>query len=235
MDQPLTAILIVLLYYAMLFMSMVAHEYAHAFTAYRAGDPTAYNAGRLTFNPIKHVDFIWTICMPVMSFVSGIPLICGPKPVPVNHYNFRSLTRDYRLVSIAGVGVNVMIILALSVTIRVLTQVYPHGHFLVTLFGMVLISNILLTVFNLIPIPPLDGSRVLRTFLPEEFCNFFDRMDRYGFLIIIIAINMGGFGKTLWIAIDFVWINLLQLDAGLLDKITNGYTLARKVLFELFS
>jgi Zn-dependent protease len=222
---------ILLVYFGMLFMSMVAHEYAHAWTATRAGDYTAWDMGRLTFNPLAHVDLFWTLIMPAVALWTGIPLICGPKPIPTNPYNYNNLIRDYRIVAGAGLVVNAGIAVVLAISLHVLTALkVPLKSGAFTILGMVLLSNLLLMLFNLLPVPPLDGSRLVRTWLPDRWSDWFDRMDRWGLIILIVLINIPGFFLFIYAAMGLIWIYVLQLDPRIYDEAVQGYLAARDTL-----
>lgn len=173
---------------------MVAHEYAHAEAAYRQGDSTAYMLGRLTFNPLKHIDPFMTILLPLMLWYGsgGRYAFGGAKPVPVNPRNYRHYVRGDIIVSLAGIVVNLVLFVifcALFVTVGTIAQALPA--FAPTLeilqrmmyYGLWL--NLVLAFFNLIPIPPLDGSHVFYHFLPPGAGLQYRQLQRYGFLPIM--------------------------------------------------
>lgn len=175
---------------------MVAHEYAHAEAAYRQGDTTAYMLGRLTFNPIKHIDPFMTILLPVMLwFGSGGRYTFGAaKPVPVNPRNYRHYVRGDIIVSLAGIVVNLILFvisIGLFVVVGLLAQALPAlGSTLEILqrmmfYGMWL--NLVLAFFNLIPIPPLDGSHVFYHLLPPGAGMQYRQLQRFGFLPIMLV------------------------------------------------
>jgi len=191
-------------------MSVVLHEVAHGLVAYRCGDPTAYLMGRLTLNPLKHIDIVYTVLMPAFLLWLGLPVLGGAKPVPVNPYYFRRPVRDDLLVSVAGVAVNLSIALILTAVLhlllwaRLLTWDSPNTIVL----GMGIIANLALFVFNLIPIPPLDGSHLLRAVLPSSLREEFTRMGRFG-LIIIYALIWLGLGHPIFVVMRVLWALLL--------------------------
>jgi Zn-dependent protease len=175
---------------------MVAHEYAHAEAAYRQGDTTAYMLGRLTFNPLKHIDPFMTIILPVMLwFGSGGRYTFGAaKPVPVNPRNYRQYVKGDIIVSLAGIVVNLILFVistGLFVLVGMLAQALPG--FAATLeilqrmmfYGMWL--NLVLAFFNLIPIPPLDGSHVFYHLLPPGAGSQYRQLQRFGFLPIMLV------------------------------------------------
>jgi Zn-dependent protease len=179
-----------------LLFSMVAHEYAHAEAAYRQGDSTAYMLGRLTFNPLKHIDPFMTVLLPLMLWFGshGRYAFGGAKPVPVNPRNYRHYVRGDIIVSLAGIAVNLVLFViftALFATIGTIAQALPS--FAPTLellqrmtyYGLWL--NLVLAFFNLIPIPPLDGSHVFYHLLPPGAGLQYRQLQRYGFLPIMVV------------------------------------------------
>lgn len=171
---------------------MVAHEIAHGWAALRQGDPTARDAGRLSWNPIRHIDPFFTIVLPLMTAVSGGFIFGGAKPVPVDPRNYRHYRRGDIIVSLAGVATNLLIAVActvLVVPIGMLGHAWDAGAgTLAVLQAMLLLGiqvNLLLAVFNLLPIPPLDGSHVLKHLLPAPLAQLYARAARFGFLILV--------------------------------------------------
>jgi Zn-dependent protease len=200
-----------------LLFSMVAHEYAHAEAAYRQGDPTAYMLGRLTLNPLKHIDPFMTILLPIGLWVAshGAYTFGGAKPVPVNPRNYRQFVRGDVIVSLAGIVVNlglfVLFCLAFAV-LGLIAQAIPGlaGTFAILqemmVWGMWL--NLVLAFFNLIPIPPLDGSHVFYHILPPGMGAGYRQLYRYGFLPIL-AVSWflpGVINVFLWPAIALLHI-----------------------------
>ncbi len=165
-----------------LIFSAILHEYAHGFAAYVLGDPTAKNAGRLTFNPIPHIDPFLTIMLPLVLVVVGSPFIIGgAKPVPVNPFNLQGKYAGLK-VALAGPLSNILLALLFGTMIRFL----PLSEPLFLAFGAIVFLNLLLAVFNLLPIPPLDGSHILFTFFPsiaEKMKIFFSQ---YGLIVIFL-------------------------------------------------
>ncbi len=175
-----------------LLFSMVAHEIAHGWAALRQGDPTARDAGRLSWNPIRHIDPFFTIVLPLMTALSGGFIFGGAKPVPVDPRNYRHYRRGDIIVSLAGVITNVLIAAlctVLVVPIGMLGHAWDGGAgTLAVLQAMLLLGiqvNLLLAVFNLLPIPPLDGSHVLKHLLPVPLAQLYARAARFGFLILV--------------------------------------------------
>jgi Zn-dependent protease len=179
-------------------ISITFHEIAHGFVAYKLGDPTAKVMGRLTINPLAHIDPVGTVIMPLMLFIlsKGQFIFGSAKPVPVNFYNLRHPRRDSALVSAAGPTTNV-IIAFLSILILLIIYNLPAGFmgdFVITRIMIPLqmmlkysISfNIFLAAFNLLPIPPLDGGRIVTSLLPGKHAYQFGKLEPYGIFIVII-------------------------------------------------
>ena len=174
--------------------SVVIHEVAHGSVANFLGDPTAKYAGRLTLNPLKHLDPFGSIILPgiliLMSMVSGFGIIFGwAKPVPINPYNFRDQKYGSAKVAIAGPAANISLALVFGLLLRFLP--FGAGQFsqsLILVFGYVVWVNLLLAIFNLLPIPPLDGSHILFAFLPASMESTKIILSQYGFFILIFII-----------------------------------------------
>jgi Zn-dependent protease len=185
--------------FIVLLFSLTIHEMAHAFTADRLGDPTARLLGRISLNPLVHADPIGTILFPLIALVTGAPLIGWAKPVPVNVRNLRHHRRDYILVAAAGPASNLVIALVSAIVLAVMpispqtlgeTNVSaPIGAAL----SQAMRLNVLLAVFNMLPIPPLDGGNVLAGLLPPRLAISFNQLRPYGFLLLYALILSGGF------------------------------------------
>ena len=180
-----------------LLFSMVAHEYAHGYAALQQGDPTAYNLGRLTFNPLKHIDPWMSILLPAMLWFGsqGRFVFGGAKPVPVNPNNFRNFRRGDIIVSSAGIVANLILLatcVLLAIGVGVLGQSLAGAAqglgYVQRMFFWGIWLNALLAFFNLIPIPPLDGSHILYHFLPAHVAAKYRALSRYGILILLVAI-----------------------------------------------
>ena len=182
-----------------LLFSLTVHEMSHAWTADRLGDPTARLLGRVSLNPLVHADPIGTILFPLIAMVSGAPLIGWAKPVPVNMRHLRHPRRDYVLVAAAGPASNLVLAFAASI-VSLLLPVTPQTIGepnvtvpLATLLGQLLRLNVLLAVFNMVPIPPLDGGNVLAGLLPRPLAASFNQLRPYGFILLYALILTGGF------------------------------------------
>jgi len=176
-----------------LFFSVVIHEYSHGFTAYKLGDPTAKMRGRLTFNPLAHIDPLGTIILPLSLFFLGSRIIFGwAKPVPINFSNLRNPKRDIILVGIAGPLVNVSVAVVLSLILKV-----NLPDLLLEPLEIAILINLVLAVFNLIPIPPLDGSRILMGLLPDDLAYRFSLLEPFGVFIIFFLLMLGLFQRII--------------------------------------
>lgn len=165
--------------------SSIIHEYAHGWMAYRLGDPTAKHEGRLTLNPLAHIDLFGTILMPILLMWAsgGSFLFAYAKPVPYNPYNLRGGKWGPALVGAAGPLSNLLLAFAFALLIRALPVMQ-----LTTLLSMIVYANIVLAVFNLVPIPPLDGSKVLFALLPENLRGLRMMLEQYGIMLMFIFI-----------------------------------------------
>jgi Zn-dependent protease len=195
---------------AFLVESIVLHEMAHGFVALLFGDHTAERQGRITLNPIPHIDPVWTIAVPVVAFFisSGTFVIGGAKPVPVNPSNYRRPVLGDICVSAAGIAVNFLIAVIMILLLNIVHIVSGNltGSVIATVFLRVALLNIVLAMFNLIPIPPLDGSHLFKYLLPHGLRVPFEKLGRSGagFIILILVINIPG----LWniFRTSFYWV-----------------------------
>lgn len=169
-----------------LLVSVVLHELAHGYAALALGDPTALYAGRLTLNPIKHIDPIGSIFVPLLGYVFGGFIIGWAKPVPFNPYNLKAGPWGEALVAAAGPASNIAIVLVLALIIRFVPGV--EGSFAI-LLGYIVLINLVLAFFNLIPLPPLDGSKILFALLPLSVSYAYRSvLEAYGMLLILPVI-----------------------------------------------
>ena len=187
----------VIIVFVILVFSLTIHELAHAWTADRLGDPTARLLGRVSLNPLVHADLIGTVVFPLMALVSGVPLIGWAKPVPVNIRLLRRQRRDYVLVAAAGPASNLVLAFAAATVMSLVARDAVDGPILPVVLTSVLAGavqiNLLLAVFNMIPIPPLDGGNVLSGLLPRDLAAGFDRIRPYGFLILYALVLTDGY------------------------------------------
>ncbi len=184
----------ILFFLVILIFSIILHEIAHGYVAEMLGDPTARLAGRLTLNPVPHIDPLGSIIIPALmligSKVSGFPFVFGwAKPVPYNPHNLRNFKWGTIAVGIAGVAMNLFIAIVFGLMIRYHTAlgILPGSPFL-DILGIIVFVNIILAVFNMIPIPPLDGAKVLFALLPIRFQHIHDILERNWILLIIFII-----------------------------------------------
>lgn len=197
------------IYMVVLLLAISCHEAGHAWMSYKFGDDTAYMLGRVTLNPVAHTDPIGTLLIPIIAFVLGsvggalgsIPLIGWGKPTPVNPRKWTNYTWGNVMVSIAGVLANLILLIIGIIAAKVmLTQGFTLREFfgqttnpLAILVGNMMLLNLSLFVFNLLPFPPLDGSKILGTFLPESAQPVLNVLEQYGFLILLVLIYIGVF------------------------------------------
>ncbi|MDP2896613.1 MAG: site-2 protease family protein [bacterium] len=199
-------------------MSVILHEVSHGWVALQLGDPTARNHGRLTFNPLKHMSFRWTVLFPITTvYLFGVALIM-PKPVPINPNNFEDPRKGIMWVGLAGPAVNIFFMLFFSILLGSgVVPAHGVGSFIRFLLTALIIINMILATFNLLPIPPLDGSRLLIGLLPPKFGFYLIKGQRLG-LGLIFAVVIGtavfvGMERVFIPWIEFVW-RFLGLDVN---------------------
>ncbi len=209
-------------YIVVLLLAISCHEAGHAWMSWKYGDDTAYMLGRVTINPVAHTDPIGTLLIPILSFVltfttgARVPLIGWGKPTPVNPRNWTKYKQANVMVSIAGIGANLILAIIGFTIFKILweTHVFTPANMregmtrVVAIFlNYLIFLNVSLAVFNLLPFPPLDGSKVLQTFLPESFKPVFELLEQYGFLILMLLVYMGVIGVVMYpfyILVDFL-------------------------------
>lgn len=191
-----------------LIMGVVLHEFAHGYIAYKSGDPTAKNMGRLTLNPIAHMDLFGSIILPLLLILFNAGIIFGyAKPVPVNPAYFRNFRKGMRYTSLAGPVTNLIFAFVIGLVYGLFYYIFfiligipanpaAMGYRVIVLvdaiFKYSIYINILLAIFNFIPVPPLDGSKIVASFLPEEAMHRYLSFGRFGFILIFILIYFGG-------------------------------------------
>lgn len=214
---------------------MVAHEYAHGYAALRQGDDTAKQLGRLTWNPLKHIDPLMTVGLPVLTFLLTPFIFGGAKPVPVNPANYRNYRRGDIIVSLAGIVVNLALVVACTVAIIALGFVAKLAPVLSAPIGALqaialvgVLFNLVLAFFNLLPIPPLDGSHVFKYLLPPAWALYYERIGFFGIVLLLVflpvlrPLYMGpiAFGMRLVTSVsrDFIVPESVQIlrNAGLI-------------------
>lgn len=195
LDLSLQRLLVLASLVPVLLISLMAHELAHGFVAYKLGDPTAKRAGRLSFNPLKHLDPVGT-AMFFITYLFGWFIFGWAKPVPVSPYYFKNRQKGMALVGLAGPVTN-FVLAVVSIVVLNAVQVDPNGIIFDVLFTVFQV-NMVLGIFNLIPVPPLDGSRVLGAFLPRNAYERWVALDQYGmimaFLVLFIFARTGILG-----------------------------------------
>ena len=189
-----------------LLLALTLHEYAHGYVAYRLGDPTARDAGRLTLNPLSHLDPIGTIAFFFIKFGWA-------KPVPVNPRYFKNPRKDMLWVALAGPVTNLLLAVVSALLLKAIigtATVIPYSAMLeailVPLYNMLVASvwiNLVLCIFNFLPIPPLDGGRILTGLLPEDLARAYASFERYGFIVILILAFSGVLGTVIFPVIRF--------------------------------
>ena len=212
-----------------LLFSVIAHEYAHGYAALRQGDQTALMLGRLTWNPLKHIDPMMTIIVPAMLWIGsgGQMLLGGAKPVPVNPRNYRNFRRGDIIVSLAGVATNFVIAIGCALLFpllgylgRSIESLETSAAILQAMMVRGLVLNLVLIVFNLIPIPPLDGSHVMKYLLPAAWSLRYQQVSRYGIIILVAMMWLipGALTTVLSPALDTAAWTISLLDGSKLPS-----------------
>lgn len=203
-----------------LMFAIILHEVAHGWVANKLGDHTARDMGRLTLNPLPHIDLVGTILLPLLCVIFLKGMIFGyAKPVPINPYNFKNPKRGMALSSLAGPGINMAMALLFSFLLRVvippIKDMVPDQAWewivvpiaLMLAYGVLI--NVVLAVLNMIPIPPLDGSRILYWILPDKFAAAYYRLEPFGMIILLALMMFGVLGEVIWPIIEPIVMLLL--------------------------
>lgn len=206
-----------LLVVPVLLFSVIAHEYAHGYAALKQGDDTALKLGRLTWNPIKHIDPFMTVLLPLMLWIAHGPLLGGAKPVPVDPRQYRNYKRGDIIVSLAGVFTNLLLAIASMIVFVIVGLVGQAVPAAVATLGIIqammvfgLQLNLVLIAFNLIPIPPLDGSHVMKYLLPPSWALRYQQFGRYGIVVLLLLLAMPNGILNIWMRPAFAFGGLLR-------------------------
>ncbi|MAZ38905.1 MAG: site-2 protease family protein [Legionellales bacterium] len=199
----LATIQTIVLYAIPVIFAITVHEVAHGWVADKLGDPTAKRLGRLTLNPVKHIDPLGTVILPGLMILLGSKFIFGwAKPVPITWQNLKHQRRDIALVAAAGPISNFIMALLWALIIKLIilfsSEQSSISQALVTMASAGILVNLILMVLNLIPIPPLDGSRIVSSFLSPKLSYYYNRIEPYGFFILIFLLFTGMLGKVMW-------------------------------------
>ena len=188
---------LMLLRFAALVPAIMVHEIAHGYAALRCGDTTARDAGRLSFNPLRHVDPFMSVVLPAILVITGSSVVFGAaKPVPVSIYRCRDPKKAYWITAIAGPASNLLQAVAGALLFHLLLHVLPDARlspYLLYFLLSYVVTNVVLMVFNLVPVPPLDGSRVATVLLPPRFAWRYAQLDRYGMLFVFLLLWIPAF------------------------------------------
>ena len=192
MDIDFTRVLVV---FAVLLVSLTFHEAAHAWSANRLGDPTARGLGRLSLNPLVHIDPIGTVAFPLIAMITNLPIIGWAKPVPVDPRHLHPHWKQkYMVIAAAGPASNLVLAVISALAVRFL-GFESSGSLIFQFLLLMVVINVLLAVFNMLPIPPLDGGNVLAGLLPGRASDVFDRLRPFGFLILYALLLTGVFTR----------------------------------------
>lgn len=192
--------------------AITVHETAHGWVASKLGDPTAKMLGRLTLNPIRHIDPVGTVILPAILLFLGGFIFGWAKPVPVDYRNLKSVRRDTALVAVAGPLSNLLMALFWGLVGKLgysaMSAGFESGQFFILMGHAGIMINVTLGLLNLIPIPPLDGSRVVASLLPQKIAYLYNRLEPFGFIILLLMLAMGWLAQLLLPSINFVsrWI-----------------------------
>ena len=198
---------------AILLFSIILHEYSHGYIAYKNGDDTAYLMGRLTFNPIKHIDPVGTILLPFLCYFMHLPFFGWAKPVPVNFLRLNNPKTDMAKVAFAGPASNLFIVALCVIIFKLLILVNSQEVLFYKILSYTIQINLILAIFNLIPVPPLDGSKIVAAFLPTKQSLRYLSLERYGMIFVILLILTGAF-RIIFVPLFSYCLDLIQLIIG---------------------
>lgn len=184
-------------------IAMSVHEFAHGWTAYKLGDTTAKYSGRLTLNPLAHIDPVGTLLLPLILFIStqGQFVFGAARPVPINYRALRNPKRDIIWIGLSGPAANFIFAFLLII----LWKIFPLSLTIGFILKNLIFINVVLGVFNLLPIPPLDGSRILMGVLPAGLASKYAMLEPYGFLIVMALVWLGAFDLIIWPAVKIIF------------------------------
>lgn len=199
-----------LLSFGLLMIAMTVHEFSHGWVAYKLGDNTAKYSGRLTLNPLAHIDLFGTVILPIFLFITtrGHFVFGYAKPVPINYWGLRNPKRDMGLIGLSGPLANFMFAVLLSLIWKNLADISMFKFVIEYLITI----NVILGVFNLIPLPPMDGSRILSALLPPKLAQQYNRIEQYGFIILVLFIATGLANIIVWPTVN-MFLRLLGIPA----------------------
>ncbi len=202
-----------IIFLPLLLFSVIFHEVAHGLVALKQGDDTALVLGRLTLNPLPHIDLVGSILFPALCLLTNMPAFGWAKPVPVNPNRFHKYRFGVVIVSLAGPATNLIIaffFLASFYFFGLKLNWMEQFPFLIQFLSQGILLNLVLAFFNLIPIPPLDGSRILSVLLPPSVSGYYDAIEPYGFFILMALIGFGVLGKTLFPIVYSIYMIMLR-------------------------
>ena len=195
-----------------LLFSVILHEVAHGWVALRFGDRTAQRAGRLTLNPIPHIDLFGTILLPAILIITGSPILFGwAKPVPINPLNFSNLRRG----ELFGIMANFSLSIAAAVLFHIFNAIPQTSFAILELLRFAILINLILGIFNLFPIPPLDGSKVLLSQLPYNLAKEYQKLEPYGVFILLLFLMIPVGGTSLLHTVLGFFVNILSVLLGI--------------------
>jgi Zn-dependent protease len=216
--MPTTSPLEIALVIAFLVISLGIHEAAHGWVALQRGDPTARDLGRITLNPIAHIDPFMTVILPLAMALAGGPIFGGAKPVPVSYHRLRHPLRDMMLVALAGPLSNFLLAILFMVALKSAVTFggyMPREQLMTRVLEHSVLFNVLLATFNLIPIPPLDGARVMAWLLPAGIRPSYVALERFGLLIVLaVVVFVPGFNTMLHEGMVRMWRVVYTLTGG---------------------